>query len=1026
MRRVGGWRGVAVAALGLVASAARASAQVEPAAPGVAVSGLSAGAGRAVVIEVVRRGSSTVETEPGALITIPFLLRNRTSGAVQVQTEADVPAGWRRVVARNRESLAGRDSVVHLLSVHVPGGAVPGRYVIVYRAQVEGLAESVAADTVAVVVRAIRELRLSVAEAPRLVEAGASYEVVYLVRNVGNVRTRVELEVVAGSGFSTKLDSTGVTLDPAEGRAIRVTVGTDPRLRATVRSPVTLRARAADDGGEPGVPQRERVGPATATSVVEVVARGTDAGGPSNTLPLRLALRSGWPWGGVPPLELSGGGWLSASRGVRLDVLLRGPGTGGTALFADREEYRLELRGRDFELAVGDRVYDRGRLLQMPWYAFGAAGTVARGGLELGGFAAGDRLMRGGSSRRAGFVGYRFGGSYLRLQYDEQTGLNGGRAWGGQGSLAVIPGVSVTGEYGIGERDSGGDRSEAAHAIELRAGRSAARFEARRLRVDPGYPSDYRGMSQDYVGLSLKPWGKFRVGAWLDRTDRDPGDGSRLSGRTQAVDLAYGGLATLALRAERRTGAYPGLSYDRWARSARLNLRVDAGSVRVGPDIELGSTRDLLEGTESPFRHYSVNVSAGGPAAAFSAWVDRFSGQSVYLAAPQAWLAAGVQTSLRLGRDTRLRLSLSTRRYEATGAWGATIVDFGFERRLSFGHSIASHVRGVVPGSPGSKGRTDAFLEYAIPFQVALPNTGGGRVIGRIYDAETGSALAGVPVRLGTRTALSDAQGRVQFDRVAPGTHYVTLDHLATGNDRVPLVELPLRVDVQDGEAARFEVGLVRGGRLSGVVRRYVHEEVTHLGQVPELRDAGGAANVLVEASNGTEVHRRLTDPHGRFDFGLLRPGRWTLEVRAGDLPRSREVEDSPRVIDLAAGDAQSVTLRIVPVRREVQIVRRAEITVQPEPAAPPAGGRGQGVRYHLVQPGERRLVDVAQKLYGDASLWPKIWVANRREVTDPDVIRVGQRLVIPPPGPLTAEEREALQRYRERGGRPLSTPPTP
>jgi nucleoid-associated protein YgaU len=38
--------------------------------------------------------------------------------------------------------------------------------------------------------------------------------------------------------------------------------------------------------------------------------------------------------------------------------------------------------------------------------------------------------------------------------------------------------------------------------------------------------------------------------------------------------------------------------------------------------------------------------------------------------------------------------------------------------------------------------------------------------------------------------------------------------------------------------------------------------------------------------------------------------------------------------------------------------------------------------------------------IYGNASLWPKIWEANRDQIPDPDVIQPGQVLVIPPPAP--------------------------
>ena len=54
----------------------------------------------------------------------------------------------------------------------------------------------------------------------------------------------------------------------------------------------------------------------------------------------------------------------------------------------------------------------------------------------------------------------------------------------------------------------------------------------------------------------------------------------------------------------------------------------------------------------------------------------------------------------------------------------------------------------------------------------------------------------------------------------------------------------------------------------------------------------------------------------------------------------------------------------------------------------------------------------IARVMYDDASLWPKIWLANLDQVKNPDVIRAGQQLRIPDKGPLSVAEREAGKRY--------------
>jgi LysM repeat protein len=62
-----------------------------------------------------------------------------------------------------------------------------------------------------------------------------------------------------------------------------------------------------------------------------------------------------------------------------------------------------------------------------------------------------------------------------------------------------------------------------------------------------------------------------------------------------------------------------------------------------------------------------------------------------------------------------------------------------------------------------------------------------------------------------------------------------------------------------------------------------------------------------------------------------------------------------------------------------------------PGPSAPAAGD----ATVYEVKPGDT-LGAIAQRFYGKASLYPKIFESNRDILTNPDLIKVGQKLKIP------------------------------
>jgi len=65
-----------------------------------------------------------------------------------------------------------------------------------------------------------------------------------------------------------------------------------------------------------------------------------------------------------------------------------------------------------------------------------------------------------------------------------------------------------------------------------------------------------------------------------------------------------------------------------------------------------------------------------------------------------------------------------------------------------------------------------------------------------------------------------------------------------------------------------------------------------------------------------------------------------------------------------------------------------SENTKPPQPENPYA-------QHHVVEKGDT-LSKIAQQYYGDATLYPKIFEANRDVLQDPNKIKPGQKLRIP------------------------------
>ncbi|MCR4409853.1 MAG: LysM peptidoglycan-binding domain-containing protein [Candidatus Saccharicenans sp.] len=80
--------------------------------------------------------------------------------------------------------------------------------------------------------------------------------------------------------------------------------------------------------------------------------------------------------------------------------------------------------------------------------------------------------------------------------------------------------------------------------------------------------------------------------------------------------------------------------------------------------------------------------------------------------------------------------------------------------------------------------------------------------------------------------------------------------------------------------------------------------------------------------------------------------------------------------------------------------INRIQVKAEAKAPSPPGAtlpGPAAATDYEIyeVKPGDT-LGHIAQRFYGKASLYPKIFEANRDVLTNPDLIKVGQKLKIP------------------------------
>jgi len=156
-------------------------------------------------------------------------------------------------------------------------------------------------------------------------------------------------------------------------------------------------------------------------------------------------------------------------------------------------------------------------------------------------------------------------------------------------------------------------------------------------------------------------------------------------------------------------------------------------------------------------------------------------------------------------------------------------------------------------------------------------------------------------------------------------------------------------------------------------------------------------------AKGGEERARALPEPEGpmvlppRFETYVIQRGDdlWSIaERRYGDrrhwqaIAQANGADLDPQRLRVG----QSIRLPVDPANVQgLPIDPETGEPMRPErPSLPPA------IEY-TVKPGDT-LSEIAQHFYGQATRWREIYEANRRVLPEPEALRPGMRLMIPPP----------------------------
>jgi hypothetical protein len=259
-------------------------------------------------------------------------------------------------------------------------------------------------------------------------------------------------------------------------------------------------------------------------------------------------------------------------------------------------------------------------------------------------------------------------------------------------------------------------------------------------------------------------------------------------------------------------------------------------------------------------------------------------------------------------------------------------------RVIRNGNRVSLRARLIGGSSLSNSQQSVAFLEYGIPLRLPVSRLRTpGRVYGRVVDAVSGRGVPGALVRLGPQVAITDADGDVAFGGVPGGEHRLSMSQETSFAHAVFVGDPTVRVDSMRPRPTTFTLAIARGARLDIDARRFAIARTAVAGAQDSVVDAGPLSNATLVLAGERDTLYRTTRSDGKTSFTDVPPGRWVVSIR-GDAPAFHRFDPDRAELTLAPGESRSLTFRLVPRKREIQIIGTdQELRSQPSDARNPA-----------------------------------------------------------------------------------------
>ncbi|HEX7938310.1 MAG TPA: hypothetical protein VF483_04910, partial [Gemmatimonadaceae bacterium] len=733
-------------------------------------------------------------------------------------------------------------------------------------------------------------------------------------------------------------------LDAEEARGVRYRAQTPSGLNAATDDIVEVIAHVVDDTLQASASARIAIVPEPSRKIDEYLR-----------IPTQVNLRAASS-NGVSPFEIFGRGKVIDGKAPELDFLFRGP-TGAYSAFGERDEYRVELSSKSWRVRGGDHVFMLSPLSSSAQPGFGLGADGDKGPFSFGAYGQDFRRQPEHGSETGAFASYApMTGARIGLNALDRIGGSMPGAIGSATASVAGVGYSADGEVA---RSSNGGSDGNARTLRLSGRSKFGSYDAGYLYADTAFTGSQRGAEHDYITARTSYWRNISLGlnASTHRADLSRSTGTRYDERFDVGGISATFLNRFSMElgtaSRTTTTALTNATGRQYSLRGRGDQPLIFGTMsleaEVGQASAPGKESRLYTDASLSLRHLLKNGSIAG-------YVGHYSGGSV-TKGDSASVTLGGDFTQHLGQSTDISvIGYALHQHTGLDAWH-TQLDAQVSYRLRNSSWVRFRARLMSGGSLPAASQNVGYIEYGMPFGMPISRLRTvGRVYGRVVDAVSGNGVPNALVRLGPQVAITDKTGKVAFGGVPGGEHRLSMSQETSFTDAVFVGDPTLNVDSTRTQPTTFTLAIARSARLDVDVRRFTTVKTGVAGAADSLVESGAVANATLVLIGERDTLYRTSNDDGKVQFTDVPPGQWKVFIR-GDAPAFHRFDPDRMDLTLAPGETKKLTFRLVPRKREVQVIggdQELKATTA-DPKAQTAPGAVKVIKPNVLRPNDKQ-----------------------------------------------------------------------